>query len=184
MSFFSVFYEKKMNEHSHTIEISHYLGYPVIFIIAPLFAYFGIDQEIFVILCSLMFADSFLGGIKSHRLNSKLPDKFSRWEWQKFWWGLAIKIMVASLPFLLAVLAITFDYDGKWFIDACIKIMIVSETYSILGNIYAVKNRKDVKKVDAISILLHSIRESLYTWLMNALKKIEKSRDCDFKDRD
>ncbi|TNE75016.1 hypothetical protein EP331_00170 [bacterium] len=185
MSINHIHHSEKMSDHNHTIlEYSQYAGYPAIFLLAPVFAYFGIDQEVFVILCSLMFLDSFLGGIKSHRLHTSLPDTYSKWEWQKFWWGLCVKIMVACLPFLLAILAITFDYDGKWFIDACIKIMIVSEVYSVLGNIYAIKNRKDVKKIDAISVILHTTREALYSWLMTSLKRIEKSKDCNFKDRD
>lgn len=166
------------------LESAHYLGYPAIFLLSPIFVYFGIDQEVFVILCSLMFVDGFLGGIKSHRLNKVDEVTHSKWEWKKFWWGLALKIMIACVPFLLATLAITFNYDGKWFIESCLKIMVVSEVYSILGNIYAIKNRKDVKKIDAISILLHTIREALYSYIMSALKKIEKSKDCEFKDRE
>jgi len=179
-----IYNQKKMNNTSPELQAVHYMGYPAIFLLSPLFIYFGIDQEIFVILCGLMIVDSFLGGVKSHRLHKVLPNKFQKWEWQKFWWGFSIKIMIASLPFLLAVLAITFQYDGKWFIDACLKIMIVSEVYSVLGNMYAIKNRTDVKKIDAFSMLLHTIRETLYSWIITSLKKIEKSKDCDFKDRE
>jgi hypothetical protein len=160
------------------------LGYPASIALTPLFIYFGIDQEIFVILCSLLFIDGFLGGWKSHVLRNIKPQKYTEWKWNKFWWGISEKLLIAMIPFIVAVLAITLKYDGKFLVDMCIKIMVVSEGYSVFGNMYAIRNKKDVKRLDAISLLIQGLRTGLHTWLMSTIKKIEKSKDCDFKDRE
>ena len=160
------------------------LGYPLSIALTPVFVYFGVNQEIFVILCSLLFLDGFLGGWKSHVLKNIKPEKYTEWKWNRFWWGISEKLLIAMIPFVVGALAITMSYDGKFLVDSCIKIMVVSETYSVLGNMYAIRNKKDVKRLDAISLLLQSIRGSLHLWLQSTLKKIEKSKDCDFKDRD
>ena len=160
------------------------LGYPASIALTPLFIYFGIDQEIFVILCSLLFIDGFLGGWKSHVLRNVKPQKYSEWKWNKFWWGISEKLLIAMIPFILAVLAITLKYDGKFLVDACIRIMAVSMGYAVIGNIYAILAKKDVEKLDGISLLLQAVKGFLHAWIVSTIKKIEKSKDCDFKDRE
>jgi hypothetical protein len=180
-----LFNTQKMSETN--TQITQYLlllGYPLSIALTPVFVYFGINQEIFVILCSLLILDGFLGGWKSHVLRHIKPEKYTYWQWKKFWWGISEKLLMAIIPFIVAVLAITLSYDGKFLADISIKIMAVSEAYSVFGNMWAIRNKKDIKRLDAISILLQSMRGSLHLWLQSTLKKIEKSKDCDFKDRD
>jgi hypothetical protein len=177
--------KKEMSDtNSQIVQYLLLLGYPLSIALTPIFVYFGINQEIFVILCCLLIFDGFLGGWKSHVLRNINPEKYTEWQWKKFWWGISEKLLMAIIPFIVAVLAITLSYDGKFLADISIKIMAVSEAYSVFGNMWAIRNKKDVKRLDAISILLQSMRGSLHLWLQSTLKKIEKSKDCDFRDRE
>ena len=62
--------------------------------------------------------------------------------------------------------------------------MIVSEVYSIWGNIWSIKNKKEAKKFDAISAVIKEFRSILYTGLKKGIKSIEKSANCELIEED
>lgn len=165
-------------------DLTHFLlllGYPFFIVISPAFIYLGIDRETVEIMTVLMVLDTLSGGLKSHILNRIYPKKYSEFSTRKLLWGFCLKLIVCIVPITVVLIGKGVQYDLAVIIDGFFKIMIVSEGYSVIGNIYAVRTKKDVKKFDAVSAFLHSIRQLLFTGMQNIIKKIEKSGDCNYK---
>lgn len=146
-------------------------------LIYPAFIYLNIDMEIVGILCTLMVLDTIVGGVKSIRIQRSFDVR-------TMLWGIILKILMLIIPITVALMGKGIGYDLLIFVSTVIRIMIVSECYSILGNIYAAKNRVDVSKLDAISMMLKSIRKWLYVMIQSGLRKVEESNECGFKDRE
>jgi len=144
-------------------------------LIYPLFIYLQIRVEIIMILSVLMVIDSCLGGIKAVRLGQKF-------EMKVLLWGFILKQILLIIPFTIALIGKGIDYNIVMLVHVTIKIMIVSEGYSILGNIYAIKNKVNVNKLDAISMMIKSLRKILYVGIQNGIKKAEDSASCGLND--
>ena len=134
----------------------------------------NIDQESFNILIILMTIDSFVGVIKAIRVGGNFSFK-------KLLWGFCLKLCFLIIPLIVALLAKTIGYNFSSAVNVVITILSVSEGYSALGNIYSVKNRVEVKRVDIISMLLKSLRLSLMSMVVKGVTKIEKMNDCKIK---
>ena len=146
-------------------QIMKLLGYGI-------FAYLDIPVEIFNILITFILFDTFFGVLKSWRLKKKVSFKI-------LLWGFCLKISILLLPLIIALLAKGLQLDFISLITVTIKILILSEFYSCIGNIYAIKNKKELNKFDVISVLLMSFRAMTKNYLQKALIKIEKSNDCE-----
>jgi hypothetical protein len=142
-----------------------------------IFAYLKIDMEIFSILMVFMLLDSIFGAIKSVRLGRKFKFKI-------LLWGFVTKIGFLIIPLLVALLGKGLNYDLTISVQIVMKILIVAEAYSVFGNIYAAKNRKEVEELDIISMLLKSLRIGLKKILNSALTQIERGGDCNIGECD
>ena len=129
-------------------------------------AYIGVEVEAFIILIGFMCIDSILGAIKSMRFG----DRFS---FNKMLWGFILKLCFLVVPLVLALLGKSLGYDFTMVVNITISILTVSEAYSIIGNIYSAKNKVKVDKIDAISLLLISIRKMIKNILDSLLGKIK-----------
>ena len=130
-------------------------------------AYIGIEVEAFMILVSFMCMDSVLGAIKALRLG----DKFS---FKKMMWGYILKLCFLIVPLVIALLGKVLGYDFHSVVNITISILTVAESYSIIGNIYAAKNKVEVDKLDAVSLLLVYVRKSIKKVLDTLLDKASK----------
>ena len=138
------------------------------------FAWLGISMESFGILMILMCLDSLMGAIKAIRMG----DQFS---FNKLLWGFVLKLCFLIVPLVVALLGKSLGYEFAIAVNIVISVLSVSEGYSILGNIYSAKNREEVKKVDAVSLLLKALRTALMSFIKKAIKKIEGTGDCEIK---
>ncbi len=129
-------------------------------------AYIGVEVEAFMILIGFMCIDSILGAIKSMRFG----DRFS---FNKMIWGFILKLCFLVVPLVLALLGKSLGYDFTMVVNITISILTVAEAYSIIGNIYSAKNKVKVDKIDAISLLLISIRKMIKNILDSLLGKIK-----------
>ena len=129
-------------------------------------AYIGVEVEAFMILIGFMCIDSVLGAIKAMRFG----DRFS---FNKMLWGFILKLCFLVVPLVLALLGKSLGYDFTMVVNITISILTVAEAYSIIGNIYSAKNKVKVDKVDAISLLLISIRKMIKNILDTLLGKIK-----------
>ena len=118
------------------------------------FAYLGIEVEAFAILMTFMCLDSIIGAIKSMRLGGKFSFK-------KMLWGFTLKLCFLIVPLVIALLGKSVGYNFHAVVNITISILTVAEAYSIIGNVYAAKNRVKIEKLDAISVLLRNLRKVL-----------------------
>ena len=146
-------------------QIMKLIGYGV-------FAYLDIPYEIFNILVTFILLDTCFGVLKAYRLQRKLSMKI-------LLWGFCLKISILLLPLIVALLAKGMQQDFTLLIDITIKILILSEAYSCLGNIYAIKNQKELQSIDVLSMLLIAFRKTTKIQLEKALLKIEQAGDCE-----
>lgn len=142
------------------------------------FVWLNIDLEVFTILVIFMSIDSFLGAIKAVRLGYDFS-------FNRLLWGFLMKLCFLIIPLLVALLGKgVSNQDFSISVDVVMKILIVSEAYSVFGNIYAAKNKIEVKRLDAISLLLKAIRTGLSRLFHNAIGQIERAGDCDLTNKE
>lgn len=137
-----------------------------------LFEYLHIDQEMIVILCILIGLDSFFGALKAFRI-------YHIFSTRTLIWGVVLKIMTLFIPTTVALITKGLGFESaKMFVSTVIGIMIVAEGYSIFANMYAARKKIDIQKIDAISLLLSSLRKWMYKLFQIGLKEIEKDVGC------
>ncbi len=136
------------------------------------FAYLDIPIEIFTILITFIGLDTFLGALASIRMGKEFKFKL-------LLWGFCLKISILIIPLIVALLAKGLEMDFVYLVVLTIKILTVAEFYSCAGNIYTIKNKKRVNKMDVVSMLLISFRKFAKKFILSALDKIEKGGDCE-----
>lgn len=138
-----------------------YIGY-------ILFVYLGIESEVFLILAIVMAVDSVTGVIRAVRLGEKISFTI-------FYGGVAIKFLFVLIPLLVALVGKGLQQDLTIGALVVMKIMVVSEAYSALGNIYSAKTKKKISNIDFISLLIHAIRNLFKSVILLLISKIEKN---------
>ena len=131
-----------------------------------IFGYLGIEVESFAILMIFMCLDSVLGAIKSVRLGE-------RFSFSKMLWGFTLKLCFLIVPLVIALLGKSVGYNFHSVVNITISILTVAEAYSIIGNVYAAKNKVRVDKLDAISILLVNLRKIIKKTLDTLLSSLK-----------
>lgn len=124
-------------------------------VIYTAFVFLNIDVDIVKILIALMFLDTCFGIWKAIVLNNKVKFK-------TLYFGLTTKTLVLLIPMTLALVGKGLKtYDFTPLVDITLKILVVSEGFSIFTSMYVIKIKKEVENVDLISMLLSSIRKGL-----------------------
>ena len=130
-------------------------------------AYLGVEVESFLILMIFMVMDSVLGAVKALRLGN-------RFSFKKMLWGYVLKLCFLIVPLTIALLGKSLGYNFHAAVNVTISILTVAEAYSIIGNIYAAKNKVEIEKLDAVSLLLIYVRKSIKRVLDVLLNKASK----------
>lgn len=131
-----------------------------------------LDTQTFEVLFYLMVIDTFFGSVKAIVLKLGFTFKL-------LLWGLLTKIGILIIPVTLALLAKGLSFDFRWFVVLVMHILLVSETFSIITNILSIKQRKEIKNVDLISILLRAIRTGLWNIIQRLISQIEQGEKKD-----
>ena len=139
------------------------------------FTWLGIEMDVFKILLLLMSIDSVVGAIKAVRLGGKFKFRFLTM-------GIVLKLCFLVIPLVIALLGKGIGSDFSLGVDFVMKILIVSEGYSILGNIYSAKNKVKIESLDVISMLLNSLRKRLKTLLNKLLSSVTEETDCNLEE--
>lgn len=139
-----------MNTHEiTTLTILKNLGYiPVVFL--------GLSTESYGILATLMIVDTLTGiiragvvrgwkSVNSHNLS----------------FGILSKMCLILVPFVVAIAGKGAGFDLTVVASGALSVLILSETYSILGNTQSIRIRKDIQEFDAINLLLSKMRKLL-----------------------
>lgn len=75
--------------------------------------------------------------------------------------GVLSKMCLIGVPILLALAGHGVGMDLTMFAKGTLSILILSELYSILGNVHAIHLGKEVKEFDAINLILSKLRDVL-----------------------
>lgn len=131
---------------STTIAFKH-LGYVVAFLM-------GLDIHSFVILAAFMAIDLVLGTMRAGVVHG----------WQevksyKFIAGITSKLLVLFVPVLLVWAGRGANVDLLFLGQGALAMLVLAETYSILGNINSIRLRRDIPEFDVISSILRTVQE-------------------------
>lgn len=141
-------------------------------LVYSLFIFLNIDAGVVQILIWLMMIDTSAGILKALTLGRKFYFKV-------LLFGLCTKLLVLLIPMVVALVGkgLTKSYDFTPVLDCILKILVVSEGFSIITSFYVIKTKKEVKSVDVISLLLSAIRKMLLRIINSSLKNINKDDD-------
>lgn len=138
----------------HTVNALSVIGNALLAIGAWVLVYTGLPAEPAAILGTLMAIDFTTGCFKSHAIGRSITS-------QRMRVGLMSKLGVMAIPLVLALAAKGLGVDFKWMVNWSISLFILSETYSIISNIYTAKTGNDVPEFDAVSAILKRVRALL-----------------------
>lgn len=126
----------------------------------------GLSPESYLILAVFMGIDLFFGLVRTatlHGMNSIKSYKFTA--------GIISKLMVLTVPLIMvwAGRGAGFDFTflGQWAIGA----LVLSQAYSILGHVNAIRLGEERTEWDAVSFILRKLRTGLEAMLIDAHNK-------------
>jgi toxin secretion/phage lysis holin len=108
----------------------------------------------------LMILDTLTGIIASGRIDG-IKEITSR----KMVGGIVAKSLILIIPFLFVFVARTLNVDLFKYIRGIVALLVLAESYSIIGNIYSAKNQERLPEVDFISLILKRLRETIISIL-------------------
>ena len=138
------------------------------------FAYLDIPADVFNILITFICLDTIFGLTASFRLDKKI--KFNL-----LMWGIYLKVAMLLLPLIVALLAKGLEMDFRIVVGLSIKLLIVSEFFSITGHFYSIRTKKELGKIDVVSMLLLSFRTAAKNYIQKGLLRIERAGNCEKK---
>lgn len=126
----------------------------LIVFIGGVLAYLGISQDSFLMLSLLLVIDYATGLIKARRLQVSITSN-------KMKYGLISKLSLLLIPLVLAIGAKAIGADFTLVLLSGINILVLSEVYSIIGNVYSIRTKLELPEYDAVSMLGKRIRDIL-----------------------
>ncbi len=124
------------------------------------------DQDTITALIILMTIDIITGIIKSGKTKGWASIKSTILAA-----GLLSKLVLLLVPMIVAYTGKGIGVDMVFLVKGTLTVLILSEAYSALGNIQAIRTGKEVPEFDAVAVLLKSIRKSLLKLLNKSINK-------------
>ena len=122
-----------------------------VFIISGLLAYLNMDKEVIALFSVLLVIDYLTGLHKARILNHSITSN-------KMKYGLISKLLLLLIPIVLAIGGKAVGADFHYVVLASMNILIISEVYSIIGNIYASSTKQEFPEWDAVAMIGKRIR--------------------------
>ena len=114
--------------------------------------YTGLPAEPAAILTVLMCVDFIAGVSRAHVLGEPVTS-------HRMKVGAVTKCGVMTVPLVMALTAKGLGADFNWLVSWTVSVFILSETYSIVANIYAARTGIILPEFDAVSAVLKKVRE-------------------------
>lgn len=140
----------------------------IIVVVSAVLAYLGIEKEPLLLLSLLLVIDYITGLYKANALGQSITSN-------KMKYGCISKMLLLLIPIVLAIAAKGVGADFTFALIAGLNILIISETYSIIGNIYASTKRKELPEIDAIAMIGKSIRN--YLLKLSGEDNVQRKKD-------
>lgn len=118
--------------------------------------YLGLSVENYSILAMLMILDLITGIVRAGVIHGwrSVTSRIATF-------GILTKLTMILIPLVIALAAKGVGMNLLVVAKMALGTMILSEAYSVLGNIQAIRIRKDIKEFDAINLLLTKVRSIL-----------------------
>ena len=113
--------------------------------------YTGLPAEPAAILAVLMCVDFVAGISRAHALGESVTS-------HRMKVGAITKCGVLTVPLVMALTAKGLGSDFTWLVQWTVSVFILSETYSIIANIYAARTGILLPEFDAVSAVLKKVR--------------------------
>lgn len=126
----------------------------LIVLLSGVLAYLEISQEPFTIFAILLVIDYITGVWKAKTLGISITSN-------KMKYGLISKLSLLIIPIVLAMGAKATGADYHYILLSGMYIFILSEIYSIIGNIYCMNTGEELPEYDAVAMLGKQIRNIL-----------------------
>lgn len=117
-------------------------------------AYLEISQEPFTLFAILLIIDYLTGVMKAKVLGISITSN-------KMKYGIISKLSLLLIPITIAIGAKAVGADSHHILLAGMYILIFSEVYSIIGNIYSIRTKEELPEYDAVSVIGKKIRTFL-----------------------
>ncbi|MCK5111064.1 MAG: phage holin family protein [Arcobacteraceae bacterium] len=117
----------------------------------PLLTYLSVPAESFVILGILLGIDYFTGVLKAIIVNKVTLKSLRAVS------GLFKKALVVLLVLTIALMAKGLSLNFELYLTVLVSALIISEAYSIIGNIYSIVSGKEIEEFDALSMIIKRV---------------------------
>lgn len=117
-------------------------------------AYLEISQEPFTIFALLLVIDYITGLWKAKILGHSITSN-------KMKYGLVSKLSLIIIPIVIAMGAKALGADSHYVLTSGMYILILSEVYSIIGNVYSARTKEEFPEYDALAMIGKQIRNLL-----------------------
>jgi hypothetical protein len=128
--------------------------------IASILTWAGIDHEAFYILTLLILIDYITGLGKCYRLKLNQTS-----------YTIVAKLSLILVPLAVALTSKGLEMNAELLVFVAMDILILSELYSIIGNIYTIRSGNLLPEYDAIALLANKIK--------NLMIKLSGSKETD-----
>ena len=125
----------------------------------PLLTYLSVPAEPIFILAVLLGIDYFTGILKVFILKGCLKS-------YRAVAGLLTKASIVLLVLAIAFMAKGLCLDFKLYLSLLISALIISETYSIIGNTYSVVSKEEIEEFDAVAMVIKKLRFAIEKMLI------------------
>lgn len=114
-------------------------------------AYTGLPAEPAIILTVIMMLDFASGVARAYIVDGQVSSKVMKA-------GVIGKLLVLLIPLIIALAAKGLSLDWHWLAGWCITVLILSETYSFIANLYNIKTRQNLPEWDAVAMIGNRLR--------------------------
>lgn len=129
-------------------------------------AFLGISPESYAILAVFMFADFFLGVLRTVLLHG--PASFKSY---KLISGLVSKLLVLCTPLLVVWAGEGADIPLLFIAQWSVGVLVLAQAYSILGHINAIRTGQDTTEWDGVAWVMGGLRSVLEALLTDGHSK-------------
>lgn len=114
----------------------------------------GLNSEAFYILAVLLLIDFITGLWKASALGHNVTSN-------KMKYGVISKLSLLVIPIVIGLGVRALGQDASQLLLISINILILSEMYSIIGNVYSARTAQELPEFDALSAIAKAIRKKL-----------------------
>lgn len=121
---------------------------------ASILTFLGLNAETFFLFSLLLLFDFITGIGKARALGHNITS-------DKMKYGIISKMSLVIIPLVLGIAAKAMQMPSENILFIGMNILILSEAYSIIGNVYAIRTKDELPEYDALALLGKKIRSML-----------------------